>query len=108
MRVLRDFWAPPYVICLDPDPAAPFALALGVEEGPATGSAAVALAGYLSARQPAADGVLRWTVAQGAEMGQPSRLIGETERRQGRIVAARVSGQAAPVSEGMITVPDGV
>lgn len=112
-RALRTFWAPHlYVICLDPDPAAPiharmFAPALGVEEDPATGAAAVALAGYLSARYPAADGVLRWTVAQGVEMGRPSRLLVEAERRRGCVVAARVGGQAAPVSEGVITVPDG-
>ncbi len=51
-----------------------FAPSLGVPEDPATGSACVALGGYLASRDPRADGTFRWTVEQGFEMGRPSLL----------------------------------
>ena len=99
------------MVYLDPDASAlvrarMFAPALGINEDPATGAAAVTLAGYLGARHPQAEGVLHWTVEQGVELGQPSRLLVEADRRQGHVVAARVGGQAFLVSEGMIMVPD--
>src|SRR5262249_27255283 len=51
-----------------------FAPALGVDEDPATGSGAVALAGVLASRLPAADGVYTWPIDQGVAMGRPSRI----------------------------------
>jgi trans-2,3-dihydro-3-hydroxyanthranilate isomerase len=113
-QALRAFWAPHlYVIYLEPDRSAPiqarmFAPALGIDEDPATGAAAVTLAGYLGARHPQTEGVLHWTVEQGVDLGRPSRLLVEADRRQGQVVAARVGGQAVLVSEGIITVPDPV
>lgn len=76
----------------------------GVPEDPATGSANAALAGYLAARTPR-DGTLEWTVAQGVEMGRPSRLRITAEKVDGRIRAVRVAGASVLMSEGTLRVP---
>lgn len=82
-----------------------FAPDLGVAEDPATGSAAVALAGALAleAAQPEAD--LRWTIHQGVEMGRSSQLYAEASKRGGKVVAVRVGGYAVRITEGRIRVP---
>lgn len=77
---------------------------LSVPEDPATGSACAALAGYLAARTPRLDGTLRWSVEQGVEMGRPSRLAIEADRRGGAIVGVRVGGSSVVVSEGRMVV----
>jgi trans-2,3-dihydro-3-hydroxyanthranilate isomerase len=82
-----------------------FAPGIGVPEDPATGSAVAALGGYLAARDPRTTGTLRWVVAQGVEMGRPSRLELEVDREAGRITAVRVGGGAVLVSEGTIRAP---
>lgn len=74
----------------------------GVSEDPATGSAAAALAGYLAAREPARDGAWRWVVAQGLEMGRPSRLEIEAEKQGGAVSAVRVGGAAVLVMQGTL------
>ena len=76
----------------------------GVPEDPATGSANAALAGYLAARTPR-DGTLQWTVAQGVEMGRPSRLRITAEKVDSRIRAVRVAGASVLMSEGTLRVP---
>jgi trans-2,3-dihydro-3-hydroxyanthranilate isomerase len=73
----------------------------GVPEDPATGSANAALAGYLATRTPR-DGVLRWEVAQGVEMGRPSRLSIEAHKTQGAIDAVHVGGASVVISEGTL------
>lgn len=83
-----------------------FAPALGVEEDPATGSAAAALGGYLGARDGARDGTLRWVVEQGFELGRPSILHVEAEKRAGEVAEVRVGGSSVLVSEGTMEVPD--
>ena len=75
----------------------------GVPEDPATGSANASLAGYLAARTPR-DGTLRWEVAQGVEMGRPSRLSLEVEKSAGVITAVRVGGASIVMSEGTMVV----
>jgi trans-2,3-dihydro-3-hydroxyanthranilate isomerase len=77
-----------------------FVPGLSVPEDPATGSACAALAGYLAARTPRLDGTLRWTVAQGLEMGRASRLELEADKQGGDITAVRVGGSSVVVSEG--------
>jgi len=77
-----------------------FAPSIGVPEDPATGSACVGLSGYLAARDPRADGTLRWVVEQGFEMGRPSILEIEADKKNGAIIAARVGGQTVMVCEG--------
>lgn len=110
-RLLADTWAP-HVYCLALDPemaghdlrARMFAPAMGIEEDPATGAAASALAGYLGGRE--ADGRLRWVVEQGFEMDRPSILEVEADKREGEIVAVRVGGSCVMVSEGLIEIPE--
>ncbi len=69
---------------------------LAVPEDPATGSAAAALGGYLAAR-----GAGRaWRVAQGVEMGRPSRLA-VSVAEDGRM---RVGGGSVVVCDGRVRV----
>jgi trans-2,3-dihydro-3-hydroxyanthranilate isomerase len=75
-----------------------------VPEDPATGSACAALGGYLGHRDPRGDGTLRWVVEQGYEMGRPSQVHVETDKRGGAITAVRVGGESVLVCEGTLTV----
>jgi trans-2,3-dihydro-3-hydroxyanthranilate isomerase len=84
-----------------------FAPALGIEEDPATGSAAVALAGVLAARLPAAEGVFTWRIDQGVAMGRPSKLEASAEKRAGRVVRVKVGGVTLLSAEGTMSVPAG-
>lgn len=79
-----------------------FAPSLGVAEDPATGSAAAALAGWLVARAPAADGPRRWRILQGAEIGRPSEIALEADVTDGRAQAVRVGGRCVMVGEGTL------
>lgn len=81
-----------------------FAPGMGITEDPATGSAAVALAGYLAATLPPGSGTLRWVVDQGIEMGRPSRLYVECDRDGARITAVRVGGSSVMVAEARLAV----
>jgi trans-2,3-dihydro-3-hydroxyanthranilate isomerase len=80
-----------------------FAPAHGIPEDPATGSAAVALAGLL-ASEAGGDGWQRWRIGQGIEMGRPSLLMASARREGGRVVEARVAGAAVEVADGTIRV----
>ena len=82
-----------------------FAPGLGVDEDPATGSAAVALAGVLGARRRENEGVFAWRIDQGVAMGRPSRLEASAEKRGGRIVRVKVGGATRVVGEGTMEVP---
>lgn len=84
-----------------------FAPALGIEEDPATGSGAVALAGILAARMPAADGVFTWRIDQGVAMGRPSKLEASAEKRGGRVVRVKVGGATVVSAEGTMSMPAG-
>jgi len=81
-----------------------FAPGIGVPEDPATGSAAVGLGGYLAARDKRRDGVLRWRVEQGFEMGRPSILDVEVDKHDGEITGVRVGGETVLVCEGTMTL----
>lgn len=76
------------------------------DEDAATGSAAAALAGYLSRLTDLADGTERWVIHQGVEMGRPSRLDIALDMSGGALTAIRVAGRAVPVASGEIEVPD--
>jgi trans-2,3-dihydro-3-hydroxyanthranilate isomerase len=114
-EVMRGQWAHVVFIFSD-DPeltgsqirARMFAPGLGVPEDPATGGACVALGGYLARRDSRADGTLRWRVEQGFEMGRPSLLDVEVDKRAGAIVDVRVGGQTVVVCDGSIELPGGV
>lgn len=109
--VLKDTWAP-HLFIITPDGdgtdlrARMFAPAMGIGEDPATGGAAAALAGYLARRTPGASGTLRWTVAQGVEMGRPSLLHIEADVEAGHISPARVGGTAVLVGQGWLEIPE--
>lgn len=77
----------------------------GVPEDPATGSANAALAGALAAFDPTTDGLLRWRIAQGVEMGRPSLLEATAEKRAGEVTAVKIGGASVLVAEGEIDVP---
>ena len=79
-----------------------FAPELGVTEDPATGSAVAALAGALASESEVREGRLSWVVAQGLEMGRPSRLVIEADKQDGRVTAVRVGGHAVRVSGGSL------
>jgi trans-2,3-dihydro-3-hydroxyanthranilate isomerase len=81
-----------------------FAPGIGVPEDPATGSACVALGGYLASRDPRFDGTLKWVVEQGYEMGRPSILEVEADKKGGAVTAARVGGRTVLVCDGTMTL----
>jgi trans-2,3-dihydro-3-hydroxyanthranilate isomerase len=76
----------------------------GIPEDPATGSANVALIGLLAKLRPEADLRLVKKIAQGVEMGRPSLLEAEAEKRGGAVVATYIGGRCVPVMSGMIEV----
>lgn len=79
-----------------------FAPGDGVPEDPATGSANCALVGLLTSRRPEPAGRFRWRIAQGVEMGRPSRLEARSEKQDGRVVGTWIGGRSVLVSEGLI------
>jgi trans-2,3-dihydro-3-hydroxyanthranilate isomerase len=82
-----------------------FAPALGIAEDPATGGAAAPLAGYLAQRKTEADASFAWSIEQGFEMGRPSILTAEADKRNGEITAVRVGGNSLLVGEGVLNLP---
>lgn len=76
-------------------------------EDPATGSANAALAGFLAASATAADGLFRWRIAQGVEIGRPSVLEARAEKRDGQVVGVWMAGTTVPVAEGFVEVEVG-
>jgi trans-2,3-dihydro-3-hydroxyanthranilate isomerase len=79
-----------------------FAPLHGVAEDPATGSANLALAGLLATRSDEAKGTLAWSIAQGIEMGRPSRLDATAVKRGGEVATLRIGGRSVLVCEGWI------
>lgn len=109
--LLGDAWAQEIlVLATDPERtdsdirARMFAPGLGIREDPATGAAAAAMTGYLGSRE-ADTGSFAWTIEQGFEMGRPSILKIETEKRDGVFTVVRVGGRAVEVSRGQMHVP---
>ncbi len=116
---LRHCWAPEIFLFVETDGsrarggalngdgvfrARMFAPSLGIPEDPATGSAVASLGGYLGARSSRHEGVLRYTVHQGVEMGRPSRLELEVDVVQGAVAAVRVGGASVLVCSGVLHV----
>jgi trans-2,3-dihydro-3-hydroxyanthranilate isomerase len=112
--VLLGGWAREvFLMCREPElpgshlRARMFMAELGTGEDPATGSAVSALGGYLGIRAPERDGTLKWVVEQGFEMGRPSLLHLEVDKKDGEITGVRVGGSSVLVSEGTMAVPEG-
>ncbi|WP_026929416.1 PhzF family phenazine biosynthesis protein [Glycomyces tenuis] len=80
---------------------------VGVGEDPATGSAALALGVHLVEQGlVSGDGVHTYAIAQGAEMGRPSSMLGEVVVEGGEAVSVSVTGSVAVVAKGeLVTLP---
>jgi len=111
-ELLASYWAPHVYVFADNQnlqsskfQARMFAPALGVDEDPATGSAATALAGYLATRHQLTDGTIIWLVEQGIEMGRPSLLKVQADKKNGFIQSIRVGGASVLVGEGTMEIP---
>ena len=81
-----------------------WAPSMGMFEDPATGGAAAALAGSLAAALPESSGRFAWTIEQGAELGRPSLIAAEAEKRDGEVVRIWVGGATVIIAEGKIEV----
>ena len=79
-----------------------FAPHLNIPEDPATGAANVALIGLLASLRPEANLLLSKTIAQGVEMGRPSILQAEAEKKNGTVTATYIGGRCVPVMSGTI------
>jgi trans-2,3-dihydro-3-hydroxyanthranilate isomerase len=108
---LSQFWASSvYVFTFHPPSslidlrARMFAPALGIEEDPATGSAATVLGAYLAQRHHR-EGILNWQVEQGIEMGRPSLLKIQVIKSPERIEKITVGGSSVLVSQGIMKIP---
>lgn len=77
-----------------------FAPTTGVPEDPATGSANCALAGLLAHYNPDPDDDATLRIAQGVEMGRPSKLVARTEKRDGLVTGVWIGGKSVLVTEG--------
>ena len=73
-----------------------------IGEDPATGSANAALAAMLADLDAAPEGVFRFRIIQGADMGRPSLLLAEAEKSNGIVGTVRIGGSCVPVMEGLI------
>lgn len=99
-----------YVYCRDTEDKAHafsarmFSPGQGVDEDPATGSAAAAFACIVARFEPLCDGTHRLVIEQGYEMGRPSQIMLEVELARGRLANARIGGHAVIVQEGTIAL----
>jgi len=81
-----------------------FAPLHGITEDPATGSANVAAIGLLAALHPESDIRLTKTISQGVDMGRPSLLVTEAEKRDRRVIATHISGSCVSMTEGTLNL----
>lgn len=109
--LLASYWTQMvFVFCADPELAGShyrarmFAPAIGVAEDPATGGACAAFGGYLAKRHGEPDALLSWVVEQGFEMGRPSLIELEVEKRGGAVAAVRVGGNSVLVTRGELFI----
>jgi trans-2,3-dihydro-3-hydroxyanthranilate isomerase len=79
-----------------------FAPLAGILEDPATGSANAALAALLTSLAPGDDVDLTYDIAQGVEMGRPSRIIATARKTPEGPVLATVAGNCVPVLRGSL------
>lgn len=75
-------------------------------EDPATGSAAAGLGLVLAASRRMTNGG-SYVIAQGAEIGRPSRIVGYVDARAGVASSVRVAGRVQPVASGELRLPPG-
>ncbi|WP_295559363.1 PhzF family phenazine biosynthesis protein [uncultured Hyphomicrobium sp.] len=81
-----------------------FAPQVGIPEDPATGSAAVGLAGLVHQFDGLPDGTHKRVVEQGYEMGRPSLIALTLVVASGKLTTVRIGGSSVRVSEGTLEV----
>ena len=81
-----------------------FAPGAGIHEDPATGSAVASLAGALIQFDDLREGLHRFKIEQGAEMGRPSLITLEIDMREGEFISGRIGGHAVEFASGTIEV----
>lgn len=79
-----------------------FAPAMGIPEDPATGAAAVALAGFLIDHHKRSDAAQHWVIHQGVDMGRPSLIDLEIDLAKGSSPCVRVGGSAVIIGKGVL------
>jgi trans-2,3-dihydro-3-hydroxyanthranilate isomerase len=82
-----------------------FAPGWGIDEDPATGSAAAALVGALAQRSKVSTGTFDLSITQGVRMGRPSEMQVSVQIQDGSVVSTSVGGPAAFFAQGEIEVP---
>jgi trans-2,3-dihydro-3-hydroxyanthranilate isomerase len=75
----------------------------GIDEDPATGSAAAALAAMVCDIEGSA---VSLDISQGSEMGRPSRILASAERPLPHVSRVRIAGSAVPIMAGVLTLAD--
>jgi trans-2,3-dihydro-3-hydroxyanthranilate isomerase len=81
-----------------------FAPLYGVPEDPATGSANVALGGFLASLRPERDLMLNLRIAQGVDMGRPSLLEAAAEKKGGDVTGMWIGGRCVAVMRGRLEI----
>jgi trans-2,3-dihydro-3-hydroxyanthranilate isomerase len=76
----------------------------GIAEDPATGSAAATFPGQLVAFETFDDGLIKWTVEQGVDMGRPSQLYVEADVAASALTEIRVGGEVVFVAHGEMEI----
>lgn len=118
-RVVPDFWdeafggdshRAAYLYCRETMQhkagfhARAFIPGMGIPEDPATGSAAVALAGIINLFDQPPEGVYRCVIEQGIEMGRPSEIFLEFEVQGRAVRGVRIGGHAMVVGQESIEI----
>lgn len=81
-----------------------FAPGLGIPEDPATGSAAICLAGAVYRFDKLPDGMHRRIIEQGFEMDRPSFMTLTMVVRNGRLETVRLGGHAVSMTSGSLDI----
>jgi len=81
-----------------------FAPNSGIWEDPATGSAIAAFSGWIASHAMAETEHRAFKIEQGYEMGRPSQIFLDVEKRDGDVANAGISGSAVIISEGVLHI----
>ncbi len=81
-----------------------FAPNAGILEDPATGSAAAGFPAQIIRSETISDGVHRWVIEQGFEMGRASRIIATVAVEKAAIQSVRIGGDAVFMQKGEIVI----
>ncbi|MEM7255820.1 MAG: PhzF family phenazine biosynthesis protein [Pseudomonadota bacterium] len=81
-----------------------FATLGDIREDPATGSANCALAGLLAHLDAEHTGQYTYRIAQGVEMGRPSKLVARVQKTAGAVTQIKIGGTAVQVMQGTLTL----